>query len=130
MTYVCLDSWAILAWMKGHPAATIAVGDAYRSRRPVMSWINAAEVYYRVERDQSQNEAVSVINTMRSSTDLELPTERRILEAARLKAAHPIALADCFAISCAADNDAVLYTGDPEVLELKDLPCAVRDLRS
>lgn len=95
-----------------------------------MSWINAAEVWYRVQRAHGESDAVAVINSMRTSTDLELPTERRIIEAARLKAAHPIALADCFAISCAADNDAVLCTGDPEILEISDLPCEIRDLRA
>lgn len=95
-----------------------------------MSWVNVAEVFYRVSRNAGEPVAVQRVNAMRSELDLELPTERRIVEAARLKAAHPIALADCFAISCAADNDAVLYTGDPEILAIKDLPCEVRDLRA
>lgn len=70
-----------------------------------------------------------IVNKLRLDFDCELPTERRIVEAALLKAAHPIALADCFAISTAADNDAVLFTGDPEILAIAGLPCEVRDLR-
>ncbi len=130
MNYTCLDSWAVLAWMNEETFAADAVTEAYRSGRPVMSWMNAAEVFYHVERRSGPAAAASAINTMRTSTDLELPTERRILEAARLKTSYPIALADCFAISCAADNDAVLYTGDPEIIEIADLPCEVRDLRA
>ena len=52
-----------------------------------------------------------------------------IFEVALVKTKHPIALADCFAISTAADNDAVLFTGDPEIIAIADLPCEVRDLR-
>jgi predicted nucleic acid-binding protein len=95
-----------------------------------MSWINVTEVYYRIERDQGREAAVDVINTTRTAIDMELPTERRMIEAGRIKAANPIALADCFAISCAADNGAVLYTGDPEILSLPGLPCQLRDLRT
>ena len=92
--------------------------------------MNLAEVFYRVSRDQGQKQAVEVLNELRIQLDCELPTDRRIVEAAILKAAHPIAFADCFAISTAADNGCVLYTGDPEILEITGLACEVRDLRS
>lgn len=126
---VCLDSWALIAWLDGENPAVEIVQDVI-DRRPVMSWLNLAEIYYRVERDHGETAAVKTVNEMRHVLDLELPTERRMLKAARLKAKHPIAFADCFAISTAADNDAVLYTGDPEILGIKDLPCEVRDLRA
>lgn len=125
---VCLDSWALIAWLDGENPAVNIVQEVI-DERPVMSWINLAETYYRMERDHGEKRAVDTVNEMRHALDLELPTERRILEAARLKARHPIAFADCFAISTAADNDAVLYTGDPEILGIKGLPCEVRDLR-
>lgn len=126
---VCLDSWAVLAWLFGEQPAWNAVDEALDTHRPVISWINLGEVFYRVHRDQGAEQAAIVTNDLRSHLDCELPTERRILEAAEIKAVHPIALADCFAISTAADNDAVLYTGDPEILKIKNLPCEVRDLR-
>ena len=128
MNYVCLDSWAVIAWLDGENPAVEIVREVIDDR-PVMSWINLAEVYYRLERDHGTKRAVNTINELRMALDLELPTERRILEAARIKSVHPIALADCFAISTAADNDATLYTGDKEILAAKDLPCEVRDLR-
>jgi hypothetical protein len=40
-----------------------------------------------------------------------------------------MALADCFAVATAAANGATLWTGDPEIIEARDLPCAVLDLR-
>jgi len=50
--------------------------------------------------------------------------------AAALKAAHPMALADCFAVALAAAEDAVLLTGDPEIIDRAEaLPCKVEDLR-
>ncbi len=125
---VCLDSWALLAWLDNERRAADIVHDVIEGR-PVMSWINMAEVFYRLDREKGEKVAVAVANKMRVAVDLELPTERRIIEAAKIKAKNAIAMADCFAISCAADNDAILYTGDPEILSIRDLPCEVRDLR-
>lgn len=91
--------------------------------------MNLGEVYYVIRRNHGAVKAAEVVNDLRFPLDCELPTERRILKSMELKAEHPIAIADCFAISTAADNDAVLYTGDPEILAINDLPCEVRDLR-
>jgi predicted nucleic acid-binding protein len=49
---------------------------------------------------------------------------------ARLKAEHPIALADCFAVALAAEEGAVLLTGDPEIIDRAEaIPCELEDLR-
>jgi predicted nucleic acid-binding protein len=49
---------------------------------------------------------------------------------ASLKAEHPIALADCFAIALAEEDEAVLMTGDPEIVDrIRGFPCEVKDLR-
>lgn len=98
--------------------------------RPVMSWVNAVEVYYRLERDHGRHEADDVLSELRVAVDLELPGLTRMIETARLKAAFPIALGDCFAVATAAARDLPLLTGDPEILERGQLPCAVEDLRS
>lgn len=126
----CLDSWAVIAWLKSESPAADEVGAVIARERPVISWINVAEVRYHVERAIGDRRATQVVNKLRSLLDCELPTERRIIEASRIKAAHPIALADCFAISTAADNGAVLFTGDPEIVGIEGLPCEVRDLAS
>ena len=47
---VCLDSWAILAWLDGEEPALSPVNDVIDAR-PVVSWVNLVEVYYRIERD-------------------------------------------------------------------------------
>gem|GEM_PF-1695196 len=59
-----------------------------------------------------------------------LPGIAAMRAAAALKAAHPMALAGCFAVALAAAEDAVLLTGDPEIIDRAEaLPCEVEDLR-
>jgi predicted nucleic acid-binding protein len=127
---VCLDSWAVLAWLDGDEPAAAAVTKALERERPAISWINLVEVSYRLTRDHGKDEAERVIAELRSQVSEDLPGVSAMRAVAGLKAEHPIALADCFAIALAAENGAVLVTGDPEILERsKDLPCDVEDLR-
>jgi predicted nucleic acid-binding protein len=95
-----------------------------------MSWVNAVEVYYRVERDHGRRAADDVLSQLRITLDIELPGTARMIETARLKARLPIALGDCFAVATAAAHRLPLLTGDPEILERSDLPCQVEDLRA
>jgi predicted nucleic acid-binding protein len=125
---VCLDSWAILAWLDGEPPALARVEDILASR-PVVSWVNLVEVYYRVERDHGRSAADETLASLRASLAPDLPGTARMIEAARLKAVAPIALADCFALATAAAHGLVLLTGDPEILDLTDPPCDLEDLR-
>ena len=125
---VCLDSWAVLGWLDGESPAFERLEELVPAR-PTMSWVNAVEVYYRVERDHGRAQADDVLRELRAQIDVELPGTGRMVEAARLKAALPIALGDCFAIATAVARDATLLTGDPEILERDDIPCEVEDLR-
>jgi predicted nucleic acid-binding protein len=127
----CLDSWAALAWLDGDEPAAAEVARALDGVRPVMSWVNLIEVHYRVSRDHGEAEADRTLAEIRSEVAEELPGVSTMRAVARLKAKHPIALADCFAISAAEANKAQLLTGDPEIIDRADeLPCAVIDLRS
>ena len=125
----CLDSWAVLAWLRGDEPATERINSLLEDR-PRMSWINAVEVYYRIERDRGRAQAEETLGGLREELELELPGVSRMIEAARLKAALPIALADCFAIATATAHGVPLLTGDPEILERSDLPCVTEDLRA
>jgi uncharacterized protein with PIN domain len=124
----CLDSWAVLAWLDGEQPAHDRVEEVL-SDRPLMSWVNAVEVYYRVERDHGRPAADEVLAGLRTGLELELPGVVRMLETARLKAVLPIALGDCFAITTTAAHGATLLTGDPDILDREGVPCAVEDLR-
>ncbi len=125
---VCLDSWAILAWLDGEEPAFSRLEQVVPTR-PTVSWVNLVEVYDRVERDHGRAAADETLRELRAALAPDLPGTARMIEAARLKARTAIALGDCFAVATAAAHDLVLLTGDPEILDLGDRPCEVEDLR-
>jgi PIN domain nuclease of toxin-antitoxin system len=124
----CLDSWAVLAWLDGEEPAQSRIEDLVADR-PLISWVNLVEVYYRVARDHGSNTADETLGDLRSALSLDLPGTARMIEVACLKARAPIALADCFAVTTASAHRLVLLTGDPEIINLEDCPCQVEDLR-
>ena len=126
---VCLDSWTVLAWLDGEEPALTRVNELIESR-PVISWVNLVEVYYRLERDHGRDAADETLGLLRATLSPDLPGTARMTEAARLKARAAIALGDCFAATTAAAHGLVLLTGDPELLALPDAPCALEDLRA
>ena len=121
---VCLDSWAVLAWLDGDEPAATVVQDAFGSERPWMSWVNVGEVSYQVERRHGADEAALIVRRLRAAAALDDVTADRVLTAAHIKARHPIAFADCFAAATAAARDATLLTGEPEPEARRRLPCA------
>ena len=126
----CLDSWAVLAWLDGEEPAAGIVERTIRRERPAMSWINLVEVHYRTTRDHGRREADQVLAELRPRIAESLPGISTMRSASALKAEHPIALADCFAVALAAEEKAELLTGDPEIIEKAEkLPCKVVDLR-
>lgn len=125
---VCLDSWAILAWLDGEEPALSRLEEIIGTR-PLASWVNLVEVYYRLERDHGRGAADETLADLRATLSLDLPGTARMIEVARLKARASIALGNCFAMATAGAHDSVLLTGDPEIIELGDRPCQVEDLR-
>jgi len=126
---VCLDSWAVLAWLDGDEPAAAAVQDAFETERPWMSWLNVGEVASQVQRRHGTGEAALIVRRLRAAVALDDVTPERVLAVARLKAGHPIAFADCFAAATAAERDATLFTGDPDLLK-RPVGCRMRDLRA
>ena len=92
-----------------------------------MSWINLGEVYYTVHREAGAAEAESTVTLLRPLLILDAVTPERVLGAARIKAVHPLAYGDAFAIATAAAHGAVLLTGDPEITK-RAVGCRVEDL--
>jgi predicted nucleic acid-binding protein len=125
---IALDSWAVLRLLEGSEPAASRVQNLLDQLQPVMSWINLGEVYYIVSRDQGREEGGQVVRDLRPRLRLDLPTEQRVLEAARIKAEYPMAYADAFAAATALAHGAALWTGDPELL-LEDAPWNYEDLR-
>jgi predicted nucleic acid-binding protein len=125
-----LDSWSVLSWLDGDEPAAGVVDEALNRERPAMSWINLVEVHYRTIRDHGKEEADRVLEELRPRIAEHLPGVSAMRSAASLKAEHPMALADCFAVALAASEKAVLLTGDPEIANRAGkLPCEVNDLR-
>lgn len=112
----CLDSWAVLRWLEGAQPASDRVEDLLRDR-PIMSWINLGEVSYVVARAAGKERAADVVGELRVRLRLDEASPQRVLEAAAVKAVHRMAYADAFAVATALAHDAVLLTGDPEILD-------------
>ena len=123
----CLDSWAVLRFLEGPSPAARRVRHVMRLGRPVMSWINLGEVYYTVHREAGAAEAESTLTLLPPLLTLDAVTPERVMDAARIKAAHPLAYADAFAVATAAAHGAVLLTGDPEITK-RALGCRVENL--
>jgi uncharacterized protein len=122
-----LDAWAVLELLEGNEPAASRVADVLAGK-PVMSWINLGEVFYVVMRDQDEDEALETVRDLRPKLHLDLPTEDRVLDAARLKAEHAMSYADAFAAATATAHRATLLTGDPELL-IAGAPWQWEDLR-
>lgn len=95
-----------------------------------MSWVNLVEVNYQVARDHGWDEAERTLRDLRGRVTEDLPGVSAMRATARLKAEHPMSLADCFAVALAASAGTDLLTGDPEIIDrAHGLPCEVVDLR-
>jgi len=125
----CLASWAVLRFLEGSSPAARRVRQVMRLGRPVMSWINLGEVYYTIHRAAGGAEAEATIALLRPILTLDAATSERVLRAAQIKAVHPLAYGDAFAIATAIAHKATLLTGDPEITG-RSVGCRVEDLRS
>jgi predicted nucleic acid-binding protein len=123
----CLDSWAVLRWLEGAEPAASRV-EAVLPTRPVMSWLNVGEVFYVTARATDERAARDVVGDLRAILALDQPSPDRVLEAASIKAVYSMAFGDAFAIATAIAHDAVLLTGDPEILDAPG-EWSVEDLR-
>jgi predicted nucleic acid-binding protein len=123
----CLDSWAVLRFLEGGTAAAQRVRQVMRQGRPIMSWINLGEVFYTIHRKVGSAEADQTIALLRPIVTLDTASPERVMAAARVKALHPLAYGDAFAIATAAAHDAVLLTGDPEITR-RPVGCRVENL--
>ena len=113
---VCLDSWAVLRWLEGKEPAATRVETALHDR-PVMSLVNVGEVFYIVRRARDDAVALEVLDGLRARVEFDAPDEERVVASARIKAEHPMAFADAFAIATSVAYSAVLLTGDPEIID-------------
>lgn len=126
---VVLDSWAVLRYLENTAPTAGLVAELLDRERPLMSWINLGEVHYIVRRSHGEAAAIETVRDMRDVVDVRLPDERLVLDAARIKADHPMAYADAFGAALAIAQQATLWTGDPELL-VDGSPWTWRDVRT
>ena len=125
---VVLDSWAVLRFLENAEPSAGLVAELLDVDRPLMSWINLGEVYYVLHRSEGDVAAMTTVRDLRDVVDARLPDERALLDAARIKADHPMAYADAFGAALAITERATLWTGDPGLL-VNDASWQWRDIR-
>lgn len=129
-----VDSWAVLAFLRAEePGATAMRRYLRRAQsgnlRLLLNVINLGEVFYRLL--QLTNEAQAderLIQLKALPIEIVPARESLVLEAARIKAAHPLSYADAFAVATGRVEKAPVITGDPEILNLPATVVRVRRL--
>ena len=110
----------MIAWVKDEAAAPIVevfLQDADSEKiELLMSWMNVAETFYILAKRNSPAVADQFLARLPSlPIRIILPDEEGIMAAARIKAFHPIAFGDAFAIALAKSEGASVITGDNEI---------------
>jgi ribonuclease VapC len=127
-----------MAWLQGESAAPqVREWFAKAEQKDVevfVSIVNLGEVYYRMQKLGRGEEAVDLVQDIRSGVipiKTASATDRRVWAAARLKARYPIAYADGFAAALAQEMRSPLLTGDRDFeLLAKDGAIEIRWLPS
>ncbi|HZL12855.1 MAG TPA: type II toxin-antitoxin system VapC family toxin [Verrucomicrobiae bacterium] len=120
-----LDSWALLAFFKGEPAATAMEELIHKASadkvRLLLSVVNWGEVYYGMWRAGGKDAADTAAEDL-----ARLPIElvdvhfHQARQAATYKATRKMSYADCFAAALAKETKgAELVTGDSEFEQIE-----------
>lgn len=125
---VVLDSWAVLALLRGEPSGPF-VRDRLTAERSVISWVNLGEVLYLEQRRVGARRAEEAVAAVEDVVDAELPDVAIVRAAAGWKSRGGLSFADAFAAATARRHAAPLLTGDPELVALAGPGLAVVDLR-
>jgi ribonuclease VapC len=87
-----------------------------------LSIINLGEIAYILERNYGAEEANQTIADIRQlPITIVQAGENRVMAAARLKANYRMSYADAFAAAAAEEMQAILITGDPELISLQGI---------
>ncbi len=119
-----LDSYALLAYLKKE--------DKYEKVRNLlgskgalllMNEINLGECFYILARERGMDQAEYFVHTILPNLPLvkRSNTFQDVIEAAKIKAAHALSYADCFAVQTSLKENAPIVTGDPEFKKAEKL---------
>jgi predicted nucleic acid-binding protein len=117
----------MVAWVRDEPAAPAVenfLQDADSGNiQLLMSWLNVGETFYILAKRTSPEVAENFLTRLPSlPIRIVLPDEKDIMSAARIKAAHPVAFGDSFAIALAQAEQASIITGDNEIRQCAVVP--------
>jgi len=124
MKNIVLDSWALMAFFNGEPAAPL-VRDRFDQAMEsggllALCVVNWGEVVYHFERAGGASAAASVIRDIDNLPIEVVPVDREVTRlAAGFKARGGLSYADAFAAALAKERNAGLLTGDPELKALE-----------
>ncbi len=123
-----LDAWALLALLQTEQPAASRVKTLLQQAQMAsnvqvyLSIINLGEIAYILERNYGAEEANQTIADIRQlPITIVQASENRVMAAARLKANYRMSYADAFAAAAAEEWQAILITGDPELISLQGI---------
>ena len=121
-----LDSWALLAFFEGEPAADevkkILLKAEDGTHKLLLSVINWGEVYYSVMRATSKEKAETTVREIAGMPIEVIAVGEDLViarQAASYKATRKMSYADCFAAALSKIRNAELITGDQEFKEVE-----------
>jgi ribonuclease VapC len=129
-----LDSWAILAFLRAEEPGAAAMRRFLRRAQSgnlhlLLNVVNLGEVFYRLIQLTDATQAEERLGQVKALPIEIVPArESLVLEAARVKARHPLSYADAFAVATGRAERAPVITGDPEILALPATVVRVRRL--
>ena len=116
-----LDAFALLAYLEGESGhARVKELLASGAADLLVNAINVGEVFYIIARKRGLREAEYFLNVILPSLPVTVLDNsfEDVIEAAKLKAAHALSFADCFAAATAIRERAPLVTSDREFEKL------------
>lgn len=127
---VVFDSWALLAYLGGEPAAD-RVEAVWLDEGAAISSINLGEVLHVRMRQDGEESAVATVDRVRDLIEVIDPDWPLVSAAASIKAQGGLSYAGAFCIATALRAEVPLWTGDPEIVEQAvEHSCEVVDLRA
>lgn len=117
-----LDTSALLTFIEQEDGAE-KVREILLNHPIIISWLSILEVVYISQREIGEEEALmryALLKQLRAKIVWDAD-ESLLLNAARIKAAHRLSLADAIIAAIAAQNKAILVHKDPEYEQLQDM---------
>ena len=120
-----LDSFALIAHFEdeagGERVRSILKSARDGKTKLYLSVINLGEIYYNTMRERGIEKAHEIKIIIEQLPITIIDADKTLtIEAAKLKALHPIVYADCFAAALGVMKKSKVVTGDPEFKKMAD----------